>query len=174
MGLSDEGYPDGPDLSSTNRGTIHERCGEAFIGIDTAKARDAIALAEGGREGEVRYLGEYDNTPDAVAKLVRKLSDRYEAVHFCYEAGPTGYGLYRQISGLGSSCTVVAPTLIPGRPGDRIKTNRRDAQTLARLLRAGELTSVWVPDAVLSLALVGIGTVVWGYGHLLFTRPQGR
>jgi transposase len=123
-----------------------ERCGEAFVGIDTAKARNVIALAEGGREGEVRYLGEYDNTPDAVAKLVRKLSDRYEAVHFCYEAGPTGYGLYRQIIGLGSSCTVVAPTLIPRRPGDRIKTNRRDAQTLARLLRAGELTSVWVPD----------------------------
>jgi transposase len=123
-----------------------KRFGEAFVGVDTAKARNAIALAEGGREGEVRYLGEYDNTPDAVAKLVRKLSDRYEAVHFCYEAGPTGYGLYRQIIGLGSSCTVVAPTLIPRRPGDRIKTNRRDAQTLARLLRAGKLTSVWVPD----------------------------
>jgi transposase len=67
-------------------------------------------------------------------------------LHFCYEAGPTGYGLYRQILALGHVCTVVAPSLIPRRPGDRVKTNRRDAQTLARLLRAGELTAVWVPD----------------------------
>ncbi len=73
------------------------------------------------------------------------MSERYETVHFCYEAGPTGYGLYRQITALGQSCLVVAPSLIPRRTGDRIKTNRRDAQTLARLLRAGELTAVWVP-----------------------------
>ena len=84
--------------------------------------------------------------PDAVVKLIRKLTDRYETVHFCYEAGPTGYGLYRQIRSLGHECTVVAPSLIPRRPGDRVKTNRRDAQTLSRLLRANELTSVWVPD----------------------------
>lgn len=122
--------------------------GEAFVGIDTAKARNAIAVAEGDRKGEVRFLGEFDNTPDAIAKLVRKMSERYEAVHFCYEAGPTGYGLYRQITALGQSCLVVAPSLIPRRTGDRIKTNRRDAQTLARLLRAGELTAVWVPDEI--------------------------
>ena len=79
-------------------------------------------------------------------KLVRKMADRYETVHFCYEAGPTGYGLYRQIQSLGHECTVVAPSLIPRRPGDRVKTNRRDAQTLCRLLRADELTAVWVPD----------------------------
>lgn len=119
---------------------------EAFVGIDTAKARSAIAVAEGGRKGEIRYLGEIDATPDAVAKLVRKLACRYEAVQFCYEAGPTGYGLYRQILSLGHSCIVVAPSLIPRRPGDRVKTNRRDAQSLARLLRAGELSAVWVPD----------------------------
>jgi transposase len=64
----------------------------------------------------------------------------------CYEAGPTGYGLYRQILALGHACVVVAPSLIPRRPGDRVKTNRRDALSLARLLRAGELTAVWVPD----------------------------
>ena len=87
-----------------------------------------------------------DNTPDAVAKLIRKLADRYETLHVCYEAGPTGYGLYRQIRALGHDCVVVAPSLIPRRPGDRVKTNRRDAQGLARLLRAGELTAVWVPD----------------------------
>jgi transposase len=119
---------------------------EAFVGIDTAKARNAVAVAESGRGGEIRYLGEFDNTPDAVIKLVRKMADRYETVHFCYEAGPTGYGLYRQIQSLGHECTVVAPSLIPRRPGDRVKTNRRDAQTLCRLLRADELTAVWVPD----------------------------
>src|SRR3954468_913279 len=119
---------------------------EVFIGVDTAKAHNAVAVAEAGRDGEVRYLGTFDNTPDAVAKLVRKLADRYETLHFCYEAGPTGYGLYRQILALGHACTVVAPSLIPRRPGDRVKTNRRDAQSLARLLRAGELTAVWVPD----------------------------
>ncbi len=103
-------------------------------------------MAEVGRNGEVRYLGEFDNTPNAVAKLVRKLADRYEMLQFCYEAGPTGYGLYRQILALGHACVVVAPSLIPRRPGDRVKTNRRDAQSLARLLRAGELTAVWVPN----------------------------
>jgi transposase len=119
---------------------------EVFVGIDTAKTHNAVAVAEAGRDGEVRYLGAFENTPDAVAKLVRKLADRYERLHFCYEAGPTGYGLYRQILALGHACVVVAPSLIPRRSGDRVKTNRRDAQSLARLLRAGELTAVWVPD----------------------------
>jgi transposase len=120
--------------------------GGIFVGIDSAKARNAVAVAEGGREGEVRYLGEFDNTPDASAKLIRKLASRYETLHICYEAGPTGYGLYRQMLALGHDCVVVAPSLIPRRPGDRVKTNRRDALSLARLLRAGELTAVWVPD----------------------------
>lgn len=120
--------------------------GEAYVGIDTAKARNAVAIAEGGRDGELSYLGEFDNTPDAIAKLIRKLADRYETLHVCYEAGPTGYGLYRQVLALGHDCIVVAPSLIPRRPGDRVKTNRRDTQSLARLLRAGELTAVWVPD----------------------------
>jgi transposase len=124
-----------------------KRHGEAFVGIDTAKSRNAVAVAENGRAGEIRYLGEFENTPHGVAKLIRKLADRYETLHICYEAGPTGYGLYRQVLAMGHECMVVAPSLIPRRPGDRVKTNRRDAQTLARLLRAGELTSVWVPDA---------------------------
>jgi transposase len=63
-------------------------------------------------------LGEFPNTPDAVTKLIHKLAERYETLHVCYEAGPTGYGLYRQILGLGHECTVVAPSLIPRRPGD--------------------------------------------------------
>jgi transposase len=119
---------------------------EAFIGIDTSKLKNAIAIAEGGRHGEVRYLGEI-NTPDAATRqLIRKLAAKYAKLTFCYEAGPTGYGLYRLITSLGHECSVVAPSLIPRKAGDHVKTNRRDAQSLARNLRAGELTAVWVPD----------------------------
>jgi transposase len=77
---------------------------------------------------------------------VAKLAAKYDRLTFCYEAGPTGYGLYRLIRGLGHDCTVAAPSLIPKKPGERVKTNRRDGVSLARLLRAGELTAVWVPD----------------------------
>ena len=80
--------------------------------------------------------------------MVAKLAERGAKLHFCYEAGPTGYDLYRQIIGLGHDCQVVAPSLVPKRPGDRVKTNRRDALSLARLHRAGDLTAVWVPDEV--------------------------
>jgi transposase len=119
---------------------------EAFVGFDTSKLRNAVAIADGGRTGEVRFLGEIDNTEAATAKLVKKLAAKYQRVTFCYEAGPTGYGLCRQIRGLGHECIVAAPSLIPKRPGDKVKTNRRDAMSLAKLLRAGELTAVWVPD----------------------------
>src|SRR5882724_12744356 len=119
---------------------------EAFVGIDTSKLRHSVAIADGGRTGEVRFLGEIENTAAATAKLVRKLAAKYERLTFCYEAGPTGYGLYRQITSLGHECIVVAPSLIPKKPGDRVKTNRRDALSLVKLLRAGELTAVWVPD----------------------------
>jgi transposase len=112
-----------------------------------AKAKNAVALAEGGRRGEVRYLGEIGNTPEATRQLITKLSKTYRQMTFCYEAGPTGYGLYRQIKDLGHECIVVAPSLIPMKASDRVKTNRRDAESLAKLLRAGELTAVWVPDA---------------------------
>jgi transposase len=119
---------------------------EAFVGIDTSKLRNAVAIADAGRGGEVRFLGEIENTAAATAKLVRKLAAKYEGLTFCYEAGPTGYGLHRQIKGLGFECAVVAPSLIPKRRGDKVKTNRRDALSLAKLLRADELTAVWVPD----------------------------
>jgi len=117
-----------------------------FVGLDTSKLKISVALAEEGRQGEVRFLGEIDNTPEAVRRLVGKLASRYSEVLFCYEAGPTGYGLQRQIAALGHECDVIAPSLIPKRPGERVKTNRRDALTLARLHRAGELTAIWVPD----------------------------
>jgi len=117
------------------------------VAFDTSKLRNAVAIADAGREGEIRFLGEIDTTPAATAKLVKKLAAKYERLTFCYEAGPTGCGLFRQIQGLGHACIVVAPSLTPQKPGDRVKTNRRDALGLARQLRAGELTAVWVPDA---------------------------
>jgi transposase len=117
-----------------------------FVGLDTSKLKISVALAEEGRHGDVRFLGEIENTPDAVRRLVGKLVGRWHQLLFCYEAGPTGYGLHRQITALGHDCAVIAPSLIPKRPGERVKTNRRDALTLARLHRAGELTTVWVPD----------------------------
>jgi transposase len=119
----------------------------AYVALDTSKLRNAVAVAEAGRAGEVRYLGEIDSSREATAKLIRKLAAKYAGLIFCYEAGPTGYGLYRQIKDLGHDCIVVAPSLIPRKPGDRVKTNRRDALSLVRQLRAGELTAVWVPDA---------------------------
>jgi transposase len=120
---------------------------EVFVGIDTSKLSNAVAVAEAGRNGEVRYYGVIENTEAATGKLMKKLARQHRRLTFCYEAGPTGYGLYRLIKALGHECVVVAPSLIPKKPGDRVKTNRRDALNLAKLLRAGELTAVWVPDA---------------------------
>jgi len=121
---------------------------EAFVAFDVAKLKHALALAEGGRSGEVRFFGEVENKPAAIERTIKKLGKRYDRLHVCFEAGPTGYGLYRQVQELGHDCMVVAPALIPKRSGERVNTNRRDAVTLARLHRAGELTGVWVPDVV--------------------------
>ena len=118
-----------------------------FVGLDASKLKISVALAEEGRQGEIRFLGDIENTPEAVLRLVNKLTGKYRKLQFCYEAGPTGYGLHRQIVELGHDCAVIAPSLIPRRPGERVKTNRRDAVALARLHRAGELTAIWVPDS---------------------------
>jgi len=120
---------------------------EVFVAFDVAKKKHAVAIAEGGRTGEVRFLGDVENSPLPIERTIKRLADRYDRLHICFEAGPTGYGLYRQIQALGPECMVVAPALIPKWSGERIKTNRRDAVTLARLHRAGELTGVWTPDA---------------------------
>lgn len=119
----------------------HDRYG-LYIGLDVHKETIAVAVAAPGR-GEPWYQGEIANTPKALTKLVRRLAGEThgEQLLFCYEAGPCGYGIYRQLLALGQGCEVVAP---PGRA--RIKTDRRDALQLARKLRAGELTRVWVPD----------------------------
>lgn len=116
-----------------------------YIGLDVHKATIAVSVASG-KSDEVRYFGEIANTPDAVEKLIRQLRAEGSNLSFCYEAGPCGYGLYRQIRELGWACQVVAPSLIPKRAGDRVKTDRRDSMMLARLHRAGELTAAWVPD----------------------------
>ena len=135
----------GEPFLSTGRRAV-DQDSEVFVGLDAAKTRHAVAVADEGRQGEVRYLGEIDADPASVRRMVVRLEKRHGRLHFCYEAGPTGYGLYRQLIAMGHHCTVVAPSLIPRKPGDRVKTNRRDAVQLARMLRAGELTEVWVPD----------------------------
>jgi len=117
-----------------------------FVAMDTHKQTISVAIAEGGRRGETRFLGEISSRADAVAKMVGRLAKKHSKLAFCYEAGPCGYGLYRQIVALGHECVVVAPSLVPTRPGDRVKTDRRDAVTQASLFRSGELTPVWVPD----------------------------
>ena len=121
---------------------------EVYVAFDTAKLKHAVAIAEGGRGGEIRFVGEVENRPATIERLIKKLAGRHKKLQVCFEAGPTGYGLYRQMQALGHDCLVVAPALIPKRSGERVKTNRRDALTLARLFRAGELSGVWVPDEV--------------------------
>lgn len=121
--------------------------GSTFIGLDVHKATISVAIAQGERGGEVRHLGTVPHRPDHVRKLVEKLAAGGARLHFCCGAGPCGYGLHRQIVEMGHYCIVVAPSLIPVKVGDRVKTDRRDAVMLAKLHRAGELTAVWVPDA---------------------------
>lgn len=119
----------------------------AYIGLDVHKETIAVSIARAGREAP-DYWGEIANRPNKVRKLVDRLNQTYDGqiLSFCYEAGPCGYGLYRQLIELGHDCQVVAPSLIPKKPGERIKTDRRDAIKLAQFLRSGSLTPVWVPD----------------------------
>ena len=118
-----------------------------FIGMDVHKNSIEIALAQQGRDGEVRHYGKIDGTLDALDKAIRKLVSKGDSLHFVYEAGPCGYEIYRHLTIKGYDCAVVAPSRIPKKSGDRIKNDRRDACTLARLDRAGELTPVYVPLA---------------------------
>lgn len=116
-----------------------------FIGLDTHKETIAVAVTEAD-SGKSHYYGEIPNTPEALRKVVKALSPDGEVLSFCYEAGPCGYTVYRQLRQLGQHCSVVAPSLIPSKPGERVKTDRRDSLKLSRLDRAGELTAVWVPN----------------------------
>ncbi len=114
-----------------------------FVGLDVHAETISVAIAETG--GEVRYLGSISNRPESVSKLIKKISTggKWKA---CYEAGPTGYALYWQLTKARIGCEVIAPALVPIRAGDRAKTDRRDAEQLAQSYQAGELTPVWVPD----------------------------
>lgn len=116
-----------------------------YVGLDVHKATIAVSIASS-NGGEVRYWGQIANTAEAMGKLVSQLRQGGTTLSFCYEAGSCGYGLYRRLTDQGWDCLVVAPSLIPRKAGDRVKTDRRDSLSLARLHRAGELTGVCVPD----------------------------
>jgi transposase len=115
-----------------------------YVGLDVDSEKLAVAVAEPG--GEVRSLGAIPYREESIRRLVKKLGPAKD-LRVCYEAGPHGYGLYWQFTKLGVHCDVIAPTLVPTKSGDRVKTNRRDAEKLARSYRSGDLTPVWVPDA---------------------------
>lgn len=114
-----------------------------FIGLDVSKEKNSVAIADEGQD-KPRYYGTIAHTPAALRKLIKELGPA-SSLSFCYEAGPTGYETYRWIESMGATCVVIAPSLIPKRSGDHVKTDRRDAEQLARLFRAGELTPIYVP-----------------------------
>ena len=121
---------------------------ELYVGLDVHKETITAAVAEGWRGGEIRILGTITNDLHALEKLITRIrAGRSVTLHVCYEAGPCGFVIARRLEQLGIECSVVAPTAIPKGSGDRIKTDRRDALNLARLLRSGDLTAIYVPDA---------------------------
>ena len=117
-----------------------------YVGMDVHQKTISIAIADDGPDGEVRLYGTIKNTVEAIDKVIRKLVSTGAELHIVYEAGPCGFTLYRHLTGNGFSCIVAAPSMIPKKVGVRIKNDNRDAIALARLLRAGELTSIYVPD----------------------------
>jgi transposase len=117
----------------------------SFVGLDVHKETIAFAYAQRENSDPV-YCGQIPNRPERIAQALRQLRDRHGELLVAYEAGPCGYAVYRQLQRLGIPCVVVAPSLMPTKPGDRVKTDRRDALKLARLLRNGDLTPAWVPD----------------------------
>ncbi len=118
-----------------------------YVGLDVHKKSISVAIADEGSNSEIRSYGKIPNTMTAINKLIRKLVSSGNELRFAYEAGPCGYCLYRNFKQNGYECIVIAPSLIPRKPGERVKTDRRDAETLARLFRANELTSIHVPDS---------------------------
>jgi len=118
----------------------------AYVGLDVHAATITVAVAECGRDGDIRNLGTIPNRPDAVRKKIHKLVKEYQTIMVCYEAGPCGYTIYWQLTGMNVHCDVIAPSLIPTKAGDTVKTDRRDAIKLAKYYRSGDLEPVFVPD----------------------------
>lgn len=117
----------------------------AYVGLDVHKDTIAVAVSYPGRE-RAESKGFIPNTPNGLRKMVRRVSEGLGRVLFCYEAGPCGYEVYRLISKWGHECQVVAPSMVPRKPGERVKTDRRDARKLSETLRSGALAPVWIPD----------------------------
>ncbi|QUM84908.1 IS110 family transposase [Moritella sp. 28] len=119
-----------------------------FIGMDTHKSFIEVAYIEDVRGVKPIHLGKNPSTKQSVTKLVRRFESKYPhaTLHFVYEAGPCGYWIYRLITSLGHCCYVIAPSLIPKKPGDKIKTDKRDAMNLAKLLKSEDLTAIYVPE----------------------------
>lgn len=119
---------------------------DIYIGLDVHKDTISVALANPERQGDIRFWGNIDSEFSTVRRVFNKLKKQYKEILVCYEAGPCGYGLYHLLSSLEIECIVVAPSRIAKSPTDCIKNDHRDAKILAKLLRAGDLTCVWVPD----------------------------
>ena len=117
-----------------------------FVGLDVHKDSIAVAHAQGGRSEPPVFVGAIGTRQADLDQLIRRLQGKASVLRFVYEAGPCGYGLHRYLTTKGLACQVVAPSLIPKKPGDKVKTDRRDAVELARLLRSGDLTAVYVPS----------------------------
>ena len=116
-----------------------------FVGLDVHKDSIAVAHAQGQSADPPVFVGAIGPRQADLDKVIRRLQSKTPDLVFAYEAGPCGYGLHRHLTGRGFRCDVVAPSLIPKKPGDKVKTDRRDAVELARLLRSGDLTAVYVP-----------------------------
>ncbi len=143
----------------------------SFVGMDVHKATISISIAEDGRNGPIRFIGVIPNTPEAVHKMAKQLA-RHGELDFCYEASGCGYGIHRQLTALGHRCSVVAPSMIPRKPGERIKTDRRDSEKLAILHRSGDLTPVWVPDTTHEAIRDLVRARVDASMHLMRARQQ--
>ena len=151
----------------------HMKTKNKYVGLDVHKDTTVVAVADSGRDAEVRLYGEISSDLGALEKVLRKLGGEGVTLHVVYEAGPTGFVIYRRLQQLGIDCIVVAPTKTPQERGLRQKTDRRDAILLARLHRAGELTAIHVPDAVdESVRGHGIGASLMNYVEN-WLRDQG-
>ena len=120
-----------------------------FIGLDTHKTFTQLAVLKDERGAKIENIGRINTNKSAFIKLARQLQSKYPqtTLHFIYEAGPCGYWIYRLLTSLGHCCYIVAPSLIPKKAGDRVKTDKRDAAKLAKLFKAEELTTIYVPEA---------------------------